>query len=557
MGRRPGMDVPVTLAISAAFLASAWATVTGRGEIYFDSVTMFTFFLLAGRFLEMGARHRAGQAAEELVKLLPATAARLDESGEQRVAVADLVTGDRVLVRPGESVPADGRVVEGQSSVDESLLTGESRPCQRRPGDLLVGGTVNNESPLVMVIEQLGEETVLSAIVRLLDRAQTEKPSVARAADRIAGWFVGALLVLAAGVALWWWQYDPTHAFAVTLSVLVVTCPCALSLATPATVTAATGALTRLGVLTTRGHALETLAHATHMIFDKTGTLTEGKLALTQVDLLSTRNRDQCLQLAAALEQSSEHPIAHALCREVEAVTAAKALLATPGAGIEGEIDGRRYRIGTAIFVTGLLTETPDRTLPGGVVLGDESGLLAHFLFTDPLRDQAREALDGLRKLGLEIELLSGDESQAVQHVAEQLNIKHAQARCRPEDKLARIRALQDKGAIIAMVGDGVNDAPVLAAAQVSIAMGGGTQLAHASADMVLLSEQLPHLTDAVRTSRRTLMVIRQNLGWALGYNLIAVPLAASGQIAPWMAAIGMSASSLIVVLNALRLRQG
>ncbi|VAW81338.1 Type cbb3 cytochrome oxidase biogenesis protein CcoI; Copper-translocating P-type ATPase, partial [hydrothermal vent metagenome] len=508
-------------------------------------------------FLEMGARHRAGQAAEELVKLLPATAARLGEDGEQRVPVADLVIGDRVLIRPGESVPADGRVVEGQSSVDESLLTGESRPCRRQPGDLLTGGTVNNESPLVMEIEQVGEETVLSAIVRLLDRAQTEKPSVARLADRVAGWFVSVLLLLAAGVAFWWWQHDPIHAFAITLSVLVVTCPCALSLATPAAVTAATGALTRLGVLTTRGHALETLAHATHMIFDKTGTLTEGKLTLSGVELLSSLDRDQCLQLAATLEQASEHPIANALCREVKSVGEAEALRASPGDGIEARIEGQRYRIGTAAFVSGLLPEPPDQVLPGGVVLGNETGLLAHFLFTDPLREQAAEALQQLRKLGLDIELLSGDEEQTVRHIAEQLQITHARARCRPEDKLARIRVLQEQGAIVAMVGDGVNDAPVLAAAQVSIAMGGGTQLAHASADMVLLSEQLPHLVDAVRTSRRTLSVIRQNFGWALGYNLIAVPLAASGQIAPWMAAIGMSASSLVVVLNALRLRQG
>ncbi len=555
--RRPGMDVPVTLAISAAFLASAWSTVSGHGDIYFDSVTMFTFFLLAGRFLEMGARHRAGQAAEELVKLLPATAARLGEDGEQRVPVADLVIGDRVLVRPGESIPADGRIVEGQSSVDESLLTGESRPCRRVPGDLLVGGTVNKESPLVMEIEQVGEETVLSAIVRLLDRAQTEKPSVARLADRVAGWFVGALLLLAAGVAFWWWLHDPTHAFAVTLSVLVVTCPCALSLATPAAVTAATGALTRLGVLTTRGHALETLAHATHMIFDKTGTLTRGELTLEQVELLSTLDRAQCLALAATLEQASEHPIATALRREAGPAGEVTALVASPGDGIEGCIEGRRYRIGTAAFVAGLQSDTPPADLPGGVVLGDEDSLLAHFLFADPLREQAQEALDQLRQLGFSIELLSGDEEHAVERVAGQLRITKAQSRCRPEDKLARIRRLQEQGAIVAMVGDGVNDAPVLAAAQVSIAMGGGTQLAHASADMVLLSEQLPHLADAVRTSRRTLAVIRQNLGWAVVYNMVAVPLAAAGQIAPWMAAIGMSMSSLVVVLNALRLRQG
>jgi len=555
-----GMDVPVSLAIGAAFLASAWATLRGTGEIYFDSVTMFTFFLLAGRFLEMGARHRAGQAAEELVKLLPATAVRLTDTGEERVPVADLATGDRVLIRPGESVPADGRVMDGRSSVDESLLTGESFPLARKPGDLLVGGTVNNESPLVMQIEQVGEDTVLSAIVRLLDRAQTEKPGVARTADRVAGWFVGALLLIAAGVAGWWWLNDPVHAFAVTLSVLVVTCPCALSLATPAAVTAATGALTRLGVLTTRGHALETLARASHVIFDKTGTLTEGRLRLEQVELLGTPGREDCLQLAAALEQRSEHPIARALCQESDAGPSAEDVSAHAGLGIEGRIAGQRYRIGIPEFVL----ELQDGDVPGqtgvegqaGALLGNEQGLLAHFTFADRLRADAAETVQRLGKLGIEVELLSGDEATTVQSVADALGIGQFQSRCRPEDKLARIRALQEQGAVVAMVGDGVNDAPVLAGAQVSLAMGSGTQLAHASADMVLLSEQLPHLVTAIRTSRRTLAVIRQNLAWALVYNGVALPLAAAGWIAPWMAAIGMSTSSLVVVINALRLRK-
>jgi len=561
--RQAGMDVPVSLAIGGAFLASAWHTITGRGEIYFDSVTMFTFFLLAGRFLEMGARHRAGQAAEELVKLLPATAARLTDAGEERVPVADLAVGDRVLVRPGESVPADGRVVEGSSSVDESLLTGESLPQLRKPGDLLVGGTVNNESPLVMEIEKVGEQTVLSAIVRLLDRAQTEKPGVARMADRIAGWFVLGLLLLTAGVAFWWWQHDPVHAFAITLSVLVVTCPCALSLATPAAVTAATGALTRLGVLTTRGHALETLARATHVIFDKTGTLTEGRLRLEDVELLAGTGREDCLRIAAALEQRSEHPLARALRAETDSDSlCAGNLTVRAGEGVEGVIDGQCYRIGTPAFVLALQDAMTNNGLPDagdddptGVVLGTAQGLLAHFSFSDRLREHAASAVQGLKALGLEVELLSGDDAGTVQAVASELGIEHFQARCRPGDKLARIQALQAQGAVVAMVGDGVNDAPVLAGAQVSLAMGGGTQLAHASADMVLLSEQLPHLVAAVRTSRRTLRIIRQNLAWALVYNLIALPLAAGGWVAPWMAAIGMSTSSLVVVLNALRLR--
>jgi Cu2+-exporting ATPase len=409
-------------------------------------------------------------------------------------------------------------------------------------------------------VESVGEGTVLSAIVRLLDRAQTEKPSVARLADRVAGWFVAALLLLAAAVAWWWWQHDAVRAFAVTLSILVVTCPCALSLATPAAVTAATGALTRLGVLTTRGHALETLARATHVIFDKTGTLTEGRLRLESVVLVGDRDRESCLRLAAALEQASEHPIAHALCASVDSLAAASDIVATPGLGIEGSVDGQRYRIGVAAYVSGLqglAREQPSVAgdYPDGVVLGDAQGLLAHFSFADRLRAWAAESVAQLQGLGLEVELLSGDRLEAVQAVAQELGIARYRARCQPQDKLARINELQRQGAVVAMVGDGVNDAPVLAAAQVSLAMGSGTQLAHASADMVLLSEQLPHLAQAVRTSRRTLRVIRQNLGWALVYNLVAVPLAASGWVAPWMAAIGMSSSSLVVVLNALRLR--
>jgi len=558
--RQLGMDVPVSLAIGAAFLASAWSTLRGTGEIYFDSVTMFTFFLLAGRFLEMGARHRAGQAAEELVKLLPATAVRLTAAGEERVPVIDLAAGERVLIRPGEGVPADGRIVEGRSSVDESLLTGESLPQLRKAGDLLVGGTVNNESPLVMQVEQVGEDTVLSAIVRLLDRAQTEKPSVARTADRVAGWFVGGLLLVAAGVATWWWLHDPTHAFAVTLSVLVVTCPCALSLATPAAVTAATGALTRLGVLTTRGHALETLARVSHVIFDKTGTLTEGRLRLERVDLLGAVSYADCLALAAALEQRSEHPIARALCSETDADLHAENITAQAGLGIEGWIAGQCYRIGIPEFVRELQGEGVAADKTGaedrdGVLLGNDQGLLAHFIFADRLRIGAAETIHRLKNLGIGVELLSGDQAAVVQAVAGELGIDHFQSRCRPDDKLARIRTLQQQGAVVAMVGDGVNDAPVLAGAQVSLAMGGGTQLAHASADMVLLSEQLPHLVTAIRTSRRTLAVIRQNLAWALVYNMVALPLAAAGWIAPWMAAIGMSTSSLVVVVNALRLR--
>ena len=560
--RQLGMDVPVALAIAAAFVASAWHTVIGHGEIYFDSVTMFSFFLLTGRYLEMLARHRAGQAAEELVRLLPATATRIDTDADVLVAVAELVPGDRVRIKPGETVPADGTVLDGVSSVDEALLTGESLPLPRRAGDALVGGTVNIESPLVMRVDKVGADTVLSAIVRLLDRAQSEKPRVAQLADRIAGWFVAGLLLLAAAVAWYWWQIDPARAFPVTLAVLVVTCPCALSLATPVALTAATGALTRLGVLTTRSHALETLARVTHVVFDKTGTLTEGRLQLAEVVRLGTQTRDRCQALACALEQGSEHPLARALLAAAATRLVASEQRAVPGEGVEGRVQGATYRIGTREFVLALggrNVELPEnlRTAVGTVVyLGDAQGLLAAFLLEDRIRPGAAEAVAGLQGMGIQVQLLSGDGERPVQQVARKLGIEQAEARLKPADKLARLQLLQEQGAVVAMIGDGVNDAPVLAAAQVSIAMGSGTQLAAAAADMVLLSERLPHLADAVVMARRTIGIIRQNSAWAILYNVAAVPLAATGWLAPWMAAIGMSASSLLVALNALRLRQ-
>ncbi len=562
--RQAGMDVPVALAIGGAYLASTWATASGQGEVYFDSVSMFTFFLLTGRYLEMAARQRAAAAGESLVKLLPVTAHRLDSGVVVPVPVTDLVPGDRVQIRPGETVQADGHVLEGISTVDESLLTGESLPTARRSGDQLVGGTVNVESPLVMAVDKVGQDTVVAAIVRLLDRAQTQKPRVAQLADRIAGWFVLALLITAALVYLWWHIHGPQDAFWITLSVLVVTCPCALSLATPAAVTAATGTLTRTGLLTTRGRALEALAQATHIIFDKTGTLTQGQLAVRHVVTYRDTEEDHVIALAATLEAASEHPVARALNRAASVRTgpAAREVRAIPGQGVEGSVGGRCYRVGRPDFVAGL-ADTDPPAIPanwhtGGTVvaLGDEKGTLGLFELGDTLRPAAAASIESLRTLGLEVWLLSGDGQAAVEAVAKETGIGHTGWGLTPDEKLAAVRRLQSGGAVVAMVGDGVNDAPVLAGAQVSIAMGQSTELAQASADMVLLSEHLPHIADGITMARRMLRVIRQNLLWALLYNAVALPLAVAGHVAPWMAAIGMSASSLLVVLNALRLRK-
>ncbi|MDP2785959.1 MAG: heavy metal translocating P-type ATPase [Sulfurimicrobium sp.] len=566
--RQAGMDVPVALGVGAAFTASVYATLTGGGEVYFDSVTMFVFFLLSGRFLEMGARRKAADAAEKLVKMQPAMASRLSAypstQADELVAVTSLSAGEYLLIRPGESVPADGVVEQGGSRVDESLLTGESLPVTKNVGGRLIAGTINVDSPLVMRVEGLGQDTVLSGIVRLLDRALAEKPALAQVADRVAGWFVLALLLIAVGTGVAWYFIEPARALWITVAVLVVSCPCALSLATPAALTAATGSLTRLGLLTTRGHALETLAKASHFVFDKTGTLTHGKMSLLETIALGDAGRERCLALAAALERASEHAIANAIATaasvdsheqcEVEETTN------LPGSGVEGKIAGRRYRLGRPAFVAELCASpVPDALLrerDGATVvaLGDENGWLALFALGDTLRPDAASLVKGLQQRGKMVVLLSGDQEDAVQGVARQLGIDTVRAAMTPQGKLDFVRDLQREGAVVAMVGDGVNDAPVLAAAGVSIAMGGGTQVARASADMILLSEHLPHLLAGVDIAVKTSRIIRQNLAWAFVYNLIAIPLAALGYITPWMAGIGMSASSLMVVLNALRL---
>ena len=554
------MEVPVSLAIGGAFTASIWHTLQGSGEIYYDSVCMFSFFLLTSRYLEMGARHKAGQAAEELVKLLPATATRVRVNDEHEVvAVSQLSPGDVVLIRPGETVPADGEVSRGQSSVDESLLTGESLPRSRGIGDTLVGGSLNVESPLQMRITSVGEDTLVSGIVRLLDRAQSEKPKLARLADRIAGYFVGALLLIAAGVAIFWWMHAPDKVFEITLAILVVTCPCALSLATPTAVTVATGALTRLGLLSTRGHVLESLANADHIVFDKTGTLTRGALSLARVHALGALSEQQAQDIAAALSRGSEHPVAKVLVLHGGERQAVEDLSSRPGHGMQGTFDGITYRLGHAAFVAELCGDQAPEVDSGHVgtqvFLGSTAGLVARFDLSDSLRGDAAEAVSQLRALGLTTHIFSGDSPAAVAHVARALGVDDHHGSMRPDDKLARVRELQAAGHTVVMVGDGVNDAPVLAGADVSVAMGQGAQLAHASADMVALSERLHMLGDGVLKARATRTIIKQNLGWALLYNLCAVPLAASGLVAPWMAAIGMSLSSLVVVVNALRLK--
>lgn len=567
--KRVSMDTPVATGVAAAFAASAWATVSGSGAVYFDSISMFMFFLLCGRYLEMSARAKASQAVEAIAKLIPASARRLPRYPDSRendmVPVASLRGGDFVLIAPGENVPADGVVREGNSEVDEALLSGESRPAAKKPGDALTCGTVNAVSPLIMQVEKVGQDTVLSSIVRMSDRALAEKPRLSQLADRIAGGYVLVLLLVASCVAALWYAIDPSKAFWITVSVLVVSCPCALSLANPAALTVAIGSLARSGLLITRGSALEILAQASHFVFDKTGTLTLGRMTLAGCMPLGSLTPERCLAIAGSLENASEHVIAKAVteaARERRLPLPQSAnLVNVPGCGVEGKIDGKKYRLGTPAFVAELAgTPAPEAlsapllTAATVIALGDQSGHLAVFSFNDPLRPDAALLIRELRRLGKQIFLLSGDTREAVRRTAAQLGIECYEAQATPARKLQYVRTLQEQGAVVAMVGDGVNDAPVLAQAQVSIAMGHAAHIARTRADIVLFAPRLAALYQGVALARKTLRVIRQNLAWAVVYNLAALPLAATGHITPWMAGIGMSASSLLVVFNSLRL---
>jgi Cu2+-exporting ATPase len=563
-GGRLNMDVPVSLAIIAAFVGSVFITMRGGTHVYYDAVNMFALFLLTTRFLEHGARQKSAEAAENLLKLAPVMATRVRDLQHEIVAVLELEPGDIILTKPGEAIAADAEVVEGESTVNEALLTGESRAVAKACGSTVIAGSINLEGPLTLRVTGLGENTVLAGIVRLLDRAQAEKPSIAQLADRVAAHFTAALLLFSIAAGLAWWWFDPARAFEIVLAVLVVSCPCALSLAAPAAMAAASSRLLKRGVLITSGHALETLAHVSQVVFDKTGTLTFGKPVIQKTLPLSHLSVEDCLRLAASLERASEHPLAASFMSAVEEKSnlfPVDTPQNIPGKGVAGIIDGKRYTLGNrsaaapfqrTLDDASLLAAYPNATL---VWLCDETHVLAAFAIDDEVRPAAAQAVAGLKKAGIKVCMLSGDAAAAVAHIAANVGIDNWQAGLRPEEKVTALQVMQRSGEIVAMVGDGVNDAPVLAGAQVSIAMGGGTQVARAASDIILLSENLSEVNTAITTARTAATIMRQNLAWAVVYNLVALPFAALGYISPWLAALGMSLSSLIVVLNALRLR--
>ena len=565
-----GMDVPVALGIAAAFAGSVWSTVAGEGEVYFDSVTMFIFLLLASRYLELVARRRAAASLETMQHALPDAAWLLKDFPNSReasqVPAAQLRAGDVIIAKPGDPIAADSVIIEGDTALDMSLLTGESQPQVRRMGEQVVGGAVNMRQPVILRVERVAKESTLAALIRMIERAGQGKPAIAHWADKVAAWFVAALLVLAAGVLSFWLWHDAPRAWPIAIAVLVVSCPCALSLATPSALAAATDRLLRQGVLVMQPHVLETLHRATHVVFDKTGTLTEGRPQLQSLDLLGSLPRDTVLGMAAAMEAGSAHPLAQAIISvaHTESATAIEIDRVThaAGQGLEARLDEQLYRLGTAEFVAEISGSANSQMLADEmsgvsyVYLGSRSGWSARFAFSDALKPNALEVATHFRSQGRRVVLLSGDSPAIVQQVAASLHMDEAHGGMLPDQKLAYVQQLQQQGAVVVMVGDGMNDAAVLRGADVSFAMGSGAALAQSHADAVLIHAQLSLLLDAAAAAAACMRVIRQNLAWATLYNLLAIPAAAFGLLTPWMAGLGMSLSSALVVANALRLER-
>lgn len=534
-----GMDITVSLALVLAYAASVLNTFRGSGEVYFDSVAMFIFFLLLGRYAEMRGRHQASNVTDALAQALPADVQRIDPAtgAALRTPLAAVRLGDRLRVGSGQVIPVDGSVLEGTALVDESLLTGESAPHRRAVGDLVLGGSINAGATLNMIVTRAADQSTLHGLVRLLERAQAERPRLGLAAERMASWFIVRVLILTTLVGIIWYLIDPSRAFPAVLAVLVATCPCALSIATPVAIAAATSRLSRLGILVMRSDAIEGLATLDTVMLDKTGTLTIGQPTVTRIETSGGLSREQALAIAAALEAHSQHPIAAAFRPYRSTTVTCADARDIPGVGIEGSIDGVLWRIGQP-----------------GITLSDEHGRLAHFEIADELRPEAPATVQALRDLGLQVQLASGDSLAAVERTARALGIEQAAAALQPEDKLARLRAEQALGHRVMMLGDGINDGPVLAAADVSMAMGRGSSIAHAAGDLLLLRESLGSLPKGITVARDALRIVRQNLRWSAAYNLSAIPIAAVGLMPPWVAALGMSLSSLAVVLNAQRL---
>jgi Cu2+-exporting ATPase len=555
-----GMDVPIALALALAFSAGTVNLATGSGQGYFDSITMFVAFILAARYVELLARQDAQGGAEALAKQLPATCERVPHyPASQQVEIVPVVNcnpGEVLRVPPGDIVPADGTLIEYESSLDESLLTGESKPIDKKIGDRVYAGTHNILNPMLMRIDAVGQSTRIAGIASLLDQALQAKPLMVSLAEKWAGYFVGFLLIAAFLSSAIWWCVDPSRAWTVLVSVLVASCPCALSLAVPTAMAAAQGAVTKLGLLIVRGHVLEGLVKATDLVLDKTGTLTMGQPELKEIRIARSEfSRADVLSLVAAMEAGQKHPLALSLLRAAEAESLPLAVLPTPvtnqlGKGLSSGV----YQLGSAAWVGAQRIAQEGQY--GQVHLADDKGLIASFLFLDTPRAGLEKLLTAAQARKIRVHLVSGDDPATVSWWAHQVGIDTFKGACSPEDKYHYIETLQNKGHFVWAIGDGINDAPLLARADVSIAVGAGAPLATAGADAILTASSLAPLSQSLLLADKTQRIIKQNLSWALVYNLLAIPVAMMGWVNPWVAGIGMSLSSLAVTLNAWRLRK-
>jgi Cu2+-exporting ATPase len=568
--KRLSMDVPVSIAIILAFSASAWATITEQGEVYFESVAMFTFLLLIGKFLEFRARSYAAQVSANLLKLMPMTAIRIyykihdlmannEEENiiikEELVAAKQLIKDDIVLVKPGEVIPADGVIISGNSQINEAMLSGEQKPVSKTINDTVFAGTINGDGNLNIQVKQPSNQSFLSQLIRLSEQSQAHKPKLARFSDKVAQYFVAIILITAIGTAIYWQQHLPEEAFWITLSVLVATCPCALSLATPTALTCATTRLNRDGIMIKSAHVMETMPSIDCYAFDKTGTLTTGEFAIERIDIYDHNYTEhKVLTIAAALESHSEHPLAKPFIQHRDFSLNTKSIIVQSGKGVNGDINGHNYFIGKTSWLLPLTDHTSDTSLMNAsCLLVLQNKLIAAFYLADKVRDDAYSLINNLN-IKHQTMMLSGDNQNACDKVAKKLLIPQSYGNLSATDKMRMIKQKQKENLTVAMVGDGVNDSPVFGAAHVSIAMGCGTDIAKSGADVILLNNKLTSISTLNFISVKTKRIIFQNYLWAFGYNSIALPLAVSGFITPYMAVIGMSVSSILVITNSLRL---
>ena len=567
--KKISMDLPVAIGMLVTFGVSTIGTFEPQGafgsEVYFDSFTMFVFFLLTGRWLELRLRDQTAGALEAVMNRLPDVVHRRTSEGQfEMTTLRQLRVQDVIQVRAGEAFAADARIVKGETQVDEALLTGESKPLPRRIGQCVLAGSLNLTASVEVQVESLGKQTRFGQMVTLMESASVSKPRMALIADKVAKPFLWGVLLAAGLAALWGWQQSPAHALMVAVSVLIVTCPCALSLATPAAMLATAGALAKGGVLLRRLQALQLLAKVDTVIFDKTGTLTEENFSVQRITTREGVRSEQALTWAAGLAANSLHPVSKSLLRAHVKGQDPQPLVANlqefAGQGVQAtlhEVDPKsgvtrhkELRLGSAAFCG--LPSTQQEVLQA--CLSDEDGWLATFEFSEALRSEAEPTLLALEKMGLRIRILSGDGQASVTQVAQRLGIQDAKGTCSPEEKLRQVKLEQSLGHCVAMVGDGLNDGPVLAGADVSFALGQALPLAQSKADFVFMASDLTPLVATFQISRKTMQIVKQNLIWAGVYNFSCVPLAMLGYLPAWLAGLGMACSSLGVVLNAMRL---